>query len=427
MTVSAAARLALVALLAAPACGSRAGGAGAVSIEFWALGREGEVVRSLLPDFERANPDVRVRVQQIPWTAAHEKLLTAFVGDAVPDLAQLGNTWIPEFVAIRALEPLDRLVADSRVVRQADHFAGIWDTNVVDGAVWGIPWYVDTRVLFYRSDLLRRAGVERAPRTWEEWRDAMRRVAPLASGGGYAIYLPTDEWVQPVVLGMQRGATLIRDGRWGAFREPAFAQAFDFYVSIFREGLAPVVGNTQVGNYYQRFADGWFAMYVTGPWNLGEFKRRMPAELDDAWDTAPLPAPSGDRWPGVSLAGGASLAIFRDSPHKEQAWRLVEYLSRAEVQARFYQLLGDMPANRLAWDDPALALDRRAEAFRIQLDHVCPLPKLPESERIMQLLWEVAEEAIRGRMSESAVLARLDADVDRMLEKRRWMLARENR
>ena len=54
-----------------------------------------------------------MRVQQIPWTAAHEKLLTAFAGDATPDVCQLGNTWIPEFAALDALEPLDDRVATS--------------------------------------------------------------------------------------------------------------------------------------------------------------------------------------------------------------------------------------------------------------------------------------------------------------------------
>ena len=60
---------------------------------------------TLLPDFERDNPGIRVRVQQVPWSAAHEKLLTAYVGDAVPDVLQAGNTWLPELVALEALEP----------------------------------------------------------------------------------------------------------------------------------------------------------------------------------------------------------------------------------------------------------------------------------------------------------------------------------
>ncbi|HEV3455952.1 MAG TPA: extracellular solute-binding protein, partial [Thermoanaerobaculia bacterium] len=69
-------------------------------LEMWALGREGEVVQQLLPEFERHHPGLRIEVQQIPFIAAHEKLLTAFVGRSTPDVAQLGSTWIPEFAAI---------------------------------------------------------------------------------------------------------------------------------------------------------------------------------------------------------------------------------------------------------------------------------------------------------------------------------------
>ena len=102
-------------------------------LRFWAMGYEGEVVAQLIPEFERRHPGIRVELQQLPWTAAHEKLLTAFAGDAVPDLCQLGNTWIPEFAALDALEPLDARLAASRVVVAADYFPGIWDTNVIAG------------------------------------------------------------------------------------------------------------------------------------------------------------------------------------------------------------------------------------------------------------------------------------------------------
>jgi hypothetical protein len=123
-------------------CGERA--TDVTVVRFWAMGREGEIVTALLPEFERTHPRIRVDVQQLPWTAAHEKLLTAFAGDATPDLCQLGNTWIPEFVALGALQPLDASIARSSVDPH-DFFAGIWDTNVVGGQVYGVPWYV-TRV-----------------------------------------------------------------------------------------------------------------------------------------------------------------------------------------------------------------------------------------------------------------------------------------
>src|SRR5829696_204308 len=93
------------------------------TLRLWAMGREGEVVSQLLPEFEKEHPGIRVEVQQIPWSAAHEKLLTAYVGDATPDIAMLGNTWVPEFVALDALEPLDARVAQSKDIVRSDYFA----------------------------------------------------------------------------------------------------------------------------------------------------------------------------------------------------------------------------------------------------------------------------------------------------------------
>ncbi|HEX3158455.1 MAG TPA: sugar ABC transporter substrate-binding protein [Gemmatimonadaceae bacterium] len=393
-----------------------------VELRVWAFGREGEVVQALMPEFERQNPGVRVRVQQIPWTAAHEKLLTAYVGDAVPDVAQLGNTWIPEFHALGALEPLDARIAASAAVPPDAYFPGIWATNQLHAVTYGVPWYVDTRVLFYRSDLLAAVGYAEPPRSWGQWRESMERLRARMTPRQYPILLPTNEWPQPVILGLQTGAELLRDdGRYGNFSSPRFHQAFSFYVGLFRDSLAPSVSSNEIANRYQEFARGNIAMMITGPWELGEFRRRLPAELQDDWMTAPLPGPDG---PGVSMAGGASLVLFRASPHKAEGWRLIEYLSRPEQQVRFYALTGNLPARREAWRDTLLAGDVHARAFREQLERVRPLPQVPEWEQIATAVYEYGERAVRGGTSVDQALAALDQDVNAILEKRRWMLAR---
>ena len=122
------------------------------TVKFWGMGNEGEMVKSLIAEFERRNPDIKVDVQQIPWTAAHEKLLTAFAGESTPDVCQLGNTWLPEFTVLEALEPLDPFIHTSSVVQIPDYFEGVMKTNIIDSIVYGIPWYVDTRVVFYRKE-----------------------------------------------------------------------------------------------------------------------------------------------------------------------------------------------------------------------------------------------------------------------------------
>ncbi|HEV8178208.1 MAG TPA: hypothetical protein VGP44_11035, partial [Gemmatimonadales bacterium] len=101
---------------------------------------------------------------------------------------------------------------------------------------------------------------------WLEWRKCMEAVKRQAGPGHYAIFLPTNEWAQPYVLGMQAGSTLLdRQGRYGAFSDTAFRRGFEFYVGLFRAGLAPVLGNVEVANLYQEFSLGRFAMYITGP------------------------------------------------------------------------------------------------------------------------------------------------------------------
>ncbi len=392
-------------------------------LRFWAFGREGEVVSVLVRDFEREHPGVKVRVQQIPWSAAHEKLLTAHVGRASPDVAQMGNTWIPEMVTLDAIEPLDTWRARSAETDSSSHFPGIWATNVIDGVLYGVPWYVDTRVLFYRSDILARAGYKRMPDSWPEWLEAMRAIKRNATAGQFAIFLPTNEWPPQAILGLQQGSPLLTSHGHGAFADAPFRRAFDFMLALYREGLAAPITNNEIANVHQEFGRGTFAIWITGPWNLGELRRRLPVELRDAWATAPMPGPTGPA-SGVSLAGGSSLVLFRSSKQKKLAWQLVEFLSRPEQQVRFYRLTGDLPARREAWADSSLAGDPYAAAFREQLGRVVPTPMVPEWEQVTVKLMNHTEAAVQGTEGPAEALTALDADVDRVLERRRFLLAR---
>jgi len=407
-------------VLAAAGCSSRS--ADQTVVRFWAMGREGEVVVELIPEFERTHPAIRVEVQQLPWSAAHEKLLTAFAGDATPDVCQLGNTWIPEFVALHALEPLDDEVAGSQAIDRRDYFEGIWDTNVVDGKLYGVPWYVDTRLLFYRRDLLAQAGFAAPPRSWIEWQQMLAAIKERAGPDRYSILLPLNEFEPLLVLALQQDEPLLRDdGRFGNFESPGFRRTLQFYVEMFRRGWAPPLTNADVSNVWSEFARGYFSFYVTGPWNIGEFKRRLPPERQESWMTAALPGPEG---PGASIAGGSSLVVFGASRVKAAAWEWIEYLSQPDVQRRFHDLTGDLPPRRSTWTEGRLAEDAYARAFRDQLERVKPAPKVPEWERIANELRLVAERTVHGELSVDEATRELDARADRILEKRRWLLAR---
>ena len=396
---------------------------GPVVLRFWAMGREGEVVRQLLPEFERSHPGIRVEIQQSPWSSAQQKLLTAFAGDVTPDLCQLGNTWVPQFAALGALAPLDARLAQANAagsLPQADYFEGIWESNRIGKTMYGVPWYVDTRLLFYRTDLLAAAGFTQPPQTWAEWQ---RMLAALKAKGGpdrYGVLLPTNEFEPLLVLALQQKEELLRDGgRYGNFRSAEFRATLAFYLDMFRKQWAPAVTSTQISNVWDEFGRGFFTFYITGPWNIGEFKRRLPASLQDKWSTAPMPGPNG---PGASSAGGASLVVFKASRHQDEAWQLIQYLSRADVQQRFYELTGNLPARRGVWDSSSLAGDSRSLAFRRQLDRTRSPPKVPEWDRIATEMKLVTEALIAGQFTLEQAVTELDARADRILEKRRSLL-----
>ena len=404
-------------ILVLATCARRQDASGVV--RFWAMGYEGEVVAQLIPEFERRNPGIRVEVQQLPWTAAHEKLLTAFAGDALPDVCSLGNTWIPEFAQLGALAPLDPYLASSNVDAK-DYFPGAWDTGVIDGRVYAVPWYVETRVPFYRTDLLREAGIKQPPRDWEEWRTALAAIKAKAGPDRYAILLPLNEFEPMLNLAIQQPDPLLRDGgRYGNFRSPGFKRTLAFYKEMFDKGWAPRVTNVQISNVWDEFGRGYYTFYVNGPWNIAEFRKRLPPRLAHSWMTMPLPGPEG---PGASVSGGTSFVVFSRSPRKDAAWKLVEFLSEPAMQMRVHALTGDLPPRRSAWASAALTGDPYARAFREQLERARPTPKVPEWERIAQEMRIVGEQMVGGRYTVDEAAAELDRRADKMLEKRRWML-----
>jgi multiple sugar transport system substrate-binding protein len=389
----------------------------------WGMGREGEVIGNLIPGFERENRNISVRIQQIPFTAAHEKLLTAFAGDSLPDMAQLGNSWVPEFVALGALSPLDLRLRATPEIDRADYFPGVWDSNIVNGRQYGVPWYVDTRLLFYRRDLLAQAGFSHPPLNWSEWRRQMVAIRKLVGPKKYAAFLPLNEYEPLIVLGLQQPDEMLRDGgRYGNFRSSGFRRALAFYLEAIKSKLAPAAANTEISNVWDEFDRGLFSFYVTGPWQIGEFGRRLPARRQHIWMTAPMPGPTG---PGASFAGGSSLVIFGHSPRKDAAWKLVVYLSRPDIQARFNELTGDLPARKSAWQSGSLGRNVYAKAFAEQLTRARATPKVPEWERIATEVRLVAESAAHGNMTLDQAVAEMDRRADGILAKRRWMLARE--
>jgi multiple sugar transport system substrate-binding protein len=131
-------------------------------ITVWAMGAEGENLGVLADAFMEEFPDVSVEVVAVPWDAANDRLVAAIAGGDVPDVSLIGTTWMGQFATMGGLEP----TPDS--IDPAQFFEGAWNSTVVDGTSYGVPWYVETRLIYYRTDLAEEGGFNQAPATWDE-------------------------------------------------------------------------------------------------------------------------------------------------------------------------------------------------------------------------------------------------------------------
>jgi multiple sugar transport system substrate-binding protein len=393
-------------------CGARGGD----GLTVWAMGNEAAHLPALLDTLSLPASMPKISVQPLPWTAAHEKLLTGFAGGSLPAIGQVGNSWIAEMAAIGAIAP----VPASAEHLLSDQFPAVVDTNRIAGKTWAVPWYVDTRLQFYRKDLFARAGYAAPPLVWDEWKAALHKVKAFAGPGNYAVLLPVNEFEQLLTIALSAGARLLRDnGSRGAFADPAFKAALAFYKSLFDEKLAPVASATQISNIWDEFAKGFFSIFTSGPWTIGDMKSRLAPAMQDKWGTAPNPGPQGI---GSAAPGGSSLVVFAGTERPDAAWDIVSRLLAPSAQLSFQKLTGDLPARRSVWAEAGLASDPIVAPFATQLERATALPKVPEWERIVTEMQVVAERMVRGEFTVDAAAKEIDRRADRLLEKRRWML-----
>lgn len=383
-------------------------------LTFWAMSTEGENAPLLLPAFERAT-GTKVEVQAIPWTAAHEKLLTAHAGGSLPDVIMVANTWVAELAMVGALAP----VPPGALL--ADHFSAVRRAVTIDGRAWGVPWVADTWVQFYRTDLLGELGYAAPPPRLDEWL-AMARALKRRHADRHATLMLLD-WPEPLMnFAVQTGEPFLRDrDARGNFRAPGFRDALGFYKTMFDEKLAPAIVGTEVGDAFAAFARGDFAIFPSDADTLGDLARRVSLLPRAKWGVARTSGPTG---PAAALVAGSSLAVTRTARNPAQAWALIRHLCARATQLEFHRLTGDLPSRPSAWRQPALARDPVAQVFAAQLGEGVAPPPVPEWARIFTEVQAVAERMVRGQFGVDAAAREMDAVVDRLLAKRRWLLSR---
>lgn len=358
------------------------------TLTIWAMGEEATRLRTIADEYTKDNPDITVKVTPVGWDVVHQKLVSAAAAGTLPDMAQMGSTMMGEFIELGTLEPVDTKAFD-----KDDFFPATWNGNVVDGEAYGVPWYADARALYYRSDLAEKAGVDGAPATWKDLR-ALAGAYKNKAGATWGMDLQpgsTGAWQAWVPFLYSAGGELLGEDGKPALDSPEAVKALTEFGHYFDAGLSKK--NFVVGyDVLKDFSSGRVPMFQSGPWMVQNFAEQQP-QLKGKWKVTPVPADASS----TSWVGGSSLVTFKDSEHKAAAQEFTKFLTNPRSQARWYEISKTLPANKAAWDEPALKAGGESLAvFRKSLDTAKEIPPMAKWNEFSVMIEDALEKVARG-------------------------------
>ena len=259
-------------------------------------------------------------------------------------------------------------------------------TAKYDNKVVGVPWYIDTRVLYYRTDLLKEVGYNHAPQTWDELKDAADKLRKRG-GNNYGISLDTKEQTLGFMFARQNGSKLM-DGNKPLFNQKEFVDALKYLNGFFQDGSAPKdLGVDPIA----AFNNGMTPMFISGPWMVSMINNQAP-QLKGKWATAVLPSKENN----ISVLGGSDLSVFQYTHNKDASLKFLAYMSKPESQLKWMQMTTDLPANKQSWEDKSLKDDPLLKVFGEQMKNAQPVPVIKQWDAISQAYLSSFEQIYRG-------------------------------
>jgi len=384
----------------APAISPAASVSGTLTV--WAMGNEGVKLKDLAASFMKDNPGTTVNVTPVDWGQAVAKLQTAIAGHQTPDVSQMGTDMMGQFAATQALEPVPANF------QQSAFYPSAWNTNIVNGTVFGVPWYVETRLLYYRTDIAQKAGISAPPATWDDL-TADAKAMQAKGGAKYGISLGTNNWQEYFPFLWSNGGSVTDSSGKFTLNSPQAVEALTFYDSFFKDGLSPKAVPAGF-DITPAFVAGTHPMFFSGPWHIGLITTAGGASFKDKWAIAPIPKKASS----TSFVGGGNMVVYKDSKNKDLAWKFVQYLTDPKTQVAWYADVTDLPAVQAAWDDPALKADPNVAKFGEQLKSTQAQPAISTWSEVSTALNAALEKMTKGTETPQAAADEMQAAAEKI-------------
>ncbi|MER5430783.1 extracellular solute-binding protein [Streptomyces sp. NPDC002588] len=300
-----------------------------------------KVVDSVVAAFEKAHDDTKVDVEYIPVDTRAQRVKAAFNDPkSAPDLMEYGNTDTAGYVHDGGLLDVTKDFRDWNEAKDTDPTAK--QSVTVDGKMYGAPFYVGVRALYYRTDVFKELGLA-VPKTMDELASTARRIRAakpdlygLAVGGAYTY------GAMPFVWANGGEIATGKSGSYAAEIDSAAAQkGIKAYTSLFSDDNCPAAKCAGMGgnDTVTAFAAGKAGMAIGGDFSHTAVEA---GKVKGEYAVVPLPGvTSGSIAP--AFAGGNNLGVLKSTSHRTLAIQLMEALASKKTQARLFDAMGFLP------------------------------------------------------------------------------------
>ncbi|QIJ61973.1 sugar ABC transporter substrate-binding protein [Streptomyces sp. JB150] len=354
-------------------------GSGKGKIVFWDNngGVRTDIWKQIIADFEKANPQIDVEYVGISSTEYQSKVDTAIQGGGLPDVGGVGAAMLAGFSAQGALEPLDERLAGSSLKGKLneDMVESMKAAGGGDGTLYSIPTSANNGVLYYRTDLFEKAGLEE-PTTWDRFFEAAEKLTNAKKNEfGYTIRGGAGSIAQALdAMYGQSGITSFWNGDKTTVNDPKNVEALEKYAALYKKVTPSADLNNDFTKMVAQWDSGTIGMLNH---NLGSYQDHVKALGTDKFRGIPQPTgPGGKRVQVSNPVDG--LGLFKSSKNKEAAWKFIEFALSHEENSKFNESAGQVPANtdaaKDAWVSKAEPTKLAAEALSDGSTTIVQLP-----------------------------------------------------
>ncbi|MEU9049402.1 extracellular solute-binding protein [Streptomyces sp. NPDC048384] len=334
---------------------------GRTTIDVWLMrdSVSAQFQKEFVAGFEAAHADIDVKVQIQEWDGIGEKVTAALASNDAPDVIETGNTQVAQFAQSGGLLDLSGKVDE---LGGGNWLKGLAEPGAYEGKQYGIPYYAANRVVIYRTDLFKKAGIDPAAiKTRDQWITATEK---LNKGGTQGIYLPGQMWYALAGFIWDEGGDLAtRSGdTWkGALDSPEAVRGMNFYEQLQALGKGPKDSDEAEPPQAEVMAKGQVAQIISTPGGANVVLSNNP-ELKGKLGFFPIPGKTAER-PGSVFIGGSDLVIPAASGKQDAAFRFVKELTGDAWQRKLASAMSYVP-NKTTLAD-AVAADPGASAMAV--------------------------------------------------------------